>query len=209
MNRRRFLKGLGVCIALPALESLLPRPLVSAASGATSEAAAGAAASGAAGAAVTATGAPLRTAVIYFPNGAIPANWWPTGAGETFALNKTMEPLESLKYKMQILGGLDDVSANPGPDGGGDHARANSTFLSGVRIKKTAGRDYYSGISFDQVIAKNVGHVTPYSSLEISCDTVRNAGACDTGYSCIYEHNLAWSSPTTPMTPEVNPAAAF
>ncbi|MGA2229288.1 MAG: DUF1552 domain-containing protein [Tepidisphaeraceae bacterium] len=209
MNRRRFLKGLGVCIALPALESLLPRPLVSAASGATSEAAAGAAASGAAGAAVTATGAPLRTAVIYFPNGAIPANWWPTGAGETFALNKTMEPLESLKYKMQILGGLDDVSANPGPDGGGDHARANSTFLSGVRIKKTAGRDYYSGISFDQVIAKNVGHVTPYSSLEISCDTVRNAGACDTGYSCIYEHNLAWSSPTTPMTPEVNPRLLF
>ena len=85
----------------------------------------------------------------------------------------------------------------------------NSTFLSGVRIKKTAGRDYYSGVSFDQVIAKKVGHVTPYSSLEISCDTIRNAGACDTGYSCIYEHNLAWSSPTTPMTPEVNPRLLF
>jgi hypothetical protein len=204
MNRRRFLKGLGVCMALPALESLLPRPLTSMASGATT-----AAASGAASAAVTATGAPLRTAVIYFPNGAIPANWWPTGAGETFALNKTMQPLEALKYKMQILGGLGDVAANPGADGGGDHARANSTFLSGVRIKKTSGRDYYSGVSFDQVVAKNVGHLTPYASLEISCDTVRNAGACDTGYSCIYEHNLAWSSPTTPMTPEVNPRLLF
>ena len=203
MNRRRFLKGLGVCMALPALESILPRPLASMASGAASNA------GPSAGAAVTATGAPLRTAILYFPNGAIPANWWPSGAGETFALNKTMEPLESLKYKIQVLGGLDDVSANPGPDGGGDHARANSTFLSGVRIKKTSGKDFHSGTSFDQVVAQKVGHLTPYSSLEISCDTVRNAGACDTGYSCIYEHNLAWSSPTTPLTPEVNPRLLF
>jgi len=213
MNRRRFLKGLGACIALPAMESLLPRGLLSTASAATGgpslAGAAAAGATGAVGAAVTATGAPLRTAVIYFPNGAIPATWWPSGAGETFALNKTMAPLEDLKYKMQILGGLEDVSANPGADGGGDHARANSTFLSGVRIKKTSGKDYYAGASFDQVIARNIGHVTPYASLEISCDTIRNAGACDTGYSCIYEHNLAWSSPTTPMTPEVNPRLLF
>jgi hypothetical protein len=206
MNRRRFLQGLGACIALPAMESLLPRGLLSTAAGATGAATIPSAAGAAA---VTATGAPLRTAVIYFPNGAIPANWWPTGAGTSFALNKTMEPLESLKDKFQIIGGLGDVAANPGPDGGGDHARANSTFLSGVRIKKTSGRDYYSGVSFDQVIAKNVGHLTPYSSLEISCDSVRNAGSCDTGYSCIYEHNLAWSSPTTPMTPEVNPRLLF
>jgi uncharacterized protein DUF1552 len=204
MNRRRFLKGIGVCMALPALESLLPRQLMSTAAGAVP-----ATAGPSAGAAVTATGAPLRTAVIYFPNGAIPANWWPAGAGETFALNKTMQPLEKLKYKLQILGGLEDVSANPGADGGGDHARANSTFLSGVRIKKTSGKDYHSGTSFDQVIAKSVGHLTPYPSLEISCDTIRNAGACDTGYSCIYEHNLAWSSPTTPLTPEVNPRLLF
>jgi hypothetical protein len=205
MNRRRFLKGLGVCMALPALESLLPRPLgslVSAATGPTT-------APSAAAAAVTATGAPLRTAVIYFPNGAIPGAWWPTGADKDFALNKTMEPLASLKDKIQVLGGLGDVAANPGADGGGDHARANSTFLSGVRIRKTSGRDFQSGVSFDQVIAKNVGYTTPYSSLEISCDTVRNAGDCDTGYSCIYEHNLAWSSPTTPVTPEVNPRLLF
>jgi len=206
LNRRRFLQGLGACIALPAMESLLPRGFLSTAAGATG---ASTMPSAAGAAAVTATGAPLRTAVIYFPNGAIPANWWPTGTGKDFTLNKTMEPLEGLKDKFQILGGLEDVAANPGPDGGGDHARANSTFLSGVRIKKTSGKDYYSGVSFDQVIAKNVGHVTPYPSLEISCDTIRNAGSCDTGYSCIYEHNLAWSSPTTPMTPEVNPRLLF
>jgi hypothetical protein len=205
MNRRRFLQGLGACIALPAMESLLPRSMMTTASASATTAPSAMAA----GAAVTATGAPLRTAVIYFPNGAIPATWWPTGAGETFALNKTMEPLKDLQYKMQVLGGLDDVSANPGLDGGGDHARANSTFLSGVRIKKTGGKDYHCGVSFDQVIAKSVGHVTPYASLELSCDTIRNAGACDTGYSCIYEHNLAWSGPTTPVTPEVNPRLLF
>jgi len=204
MNRRRFLKGLGVCMALPALESILPRGVMSMASGATGPTTAPSAA-----AAVTATGAPLRTAVIYFPNGAIPATWWPTGADKDFALNKTMDSLAPLKDQIQVLGGLEDVAANAGPDGGGDHARANSTFLSGVRIRKTSGRDFHSGVSFDQVIAKNVGYLTPYPSLEISCDTVRNAGDCDTGYSCIYEHNLAWSSPTTPVTPEVNPRLLF
>jgi hypothetical protein len=206
MNRRRFLKGLGVCMALPALESILPRGLASIASAATG---ATTAPSASAAAAVTATGAPLRTAVIYFPNGAIPSAWWPSGAGNDFVLSKTLQPLANVKDKIQVLGGLEDVAANPGTDGGGDHARANSTFLSGVRIKKTSGRDYHSGVSFDQVMAKNIGYLTPYASLEISCDTIRNAGACDTGYSCIYEHNLAWSSPTTPVTPEVNPRLLF
>jgi hypothetical protein len=212
LNRRRFLKGLGVCMALPALESLLPKMGSAARAGsvATTAPSAAAMANGAAGAAVTATGAPLRTAVIYFPNGAIPATWWPTsGSGKDYVLNKTMEPLAALKDKFQVLGNLNDVSANPGPDGGGDHARANATFLSGVRIKKTGGKDFHAGTSFDQVIAKSIGYVTPYPSLEISCDTIRNAGACDTGYACIYEHNLAWSSPTTPLTPEVNPRLLF
>ncbi len=152
---------------------------------------------------------PLRAAFIYFPNGAIPASWTPAGLGKDYALNKTMEPLAALKGKIQVLGGLTDLSAAAGPDGGGDHARANGTFLTGVRIKKTGGNDFRAGVSIDQVMAQQIGLLAPFRSLELSCDIIQNFGACDTGYACVYQHNLAWSSPTTPMTPEVNPRLLF
>ena len=195
VNRRRFLRNLGVCLGLPALESL-PSSLF-------------AASAGPALAATTATGAPLRTAFLYFPNGTIPSAWWPTGVGSDFVLNRTMEPLARVRQHLQILGGLTDLSANGGADGGGDHARANSTFLTGVRIKKTNGADFHAGISADQVMAQQIGLLTPFRSLELSCDTVLNVGTCDTEYACVYQHNLAWSSPTTPLTPEVNPRMLF
>jgi hypothetical protein len=158
---------------------------------------------------VTAIGAPLRTAFLYFPNGAIPSAWWPTGTGADFVLNRTMEPLTNVKQHIQVLGGLSCLSANAGPDGGGDHARANGTFLTGVRIKKTNGADFRAGVSADQVMAQQIGLLTPFRSLELSCDTILNVGTCDTEYACVYQHNLAWSSPTTPLTPEVNPRQLF
>ena len=194
-NRRRFLRNLGVCFALPALESIPTRVL--------------GAASAKALPATTATGAPLRTAFLYFPNGAIPSAWWPTGTGGDFALNRTMEPLASVKQHLHVLGGLTALSANAGPDGGGDHARANGVFLTGVRIKKTNGADFRAGVSIDQMMAQQIGLLTPFRSIELSCDTVLNVGGCDTDYACVYQHNLAWSSPTTPLTPEVSPRALF
>jgi Protein of unknown function (DUF1552) len=197
LNRRGFLRGLGVCLALPAMESFLPCRLLAAAD------------AGEALRATTATGAPLRTAFLYFPNGAIPGSWIPTGEGKDYVLNKTMEPLAAVKDKIQVFGGLTDNSAAAGADGGGDHARANGTFLTGVRIKKTGGNDFHAGISADQIMAQQIGLITPFRSLELSCDVVQNIGACDTGYACVYQHNLAWSSPTTPMTPEVNPRFLF
>ncbi len=199
-DRRRFLRNLGLGLALPAMESFLPRRALGAAT----------AAAGAGGtAATTATGAPLRTAFIYFPNGAIPDAWTPTGEGTDWQLNRTMEPLAPLKDKIQVFSGLDDRSAEAGPDGGGDHARANGTFLTGVRIKKTNGADFHAGVSADQMIAQQVGLITPFRSLELSCDIVLNTGGCDTEYACVYQHNLAWSSPTLPMTPEINPRLLF
>jgi len=197
LDRRRFLRNLGVCVALPALESFLPRRLLAAT------------ATGAPLAATTATGAPLRTAFIYFPNGAIPGAWWPTGEGTSFELNRTMRPLAKVRDQLQILGGLTANSAVGGVDGGGDHARANGVFLTGVRIKKTGGTDFQAGVSADQIMAQQIGLLTPFRSLELSCDAVQNAGTCDTGYSCVYQHNLSWSSPTAPMTPEVNPRLLF
>ena len=194
-SRRRFLRNLGVCLAVPALESFPARAF--------------AAGSAKRFAATTATGAPLRSAFLYFPNGAIPSAWWPASTGSDFTLNRTMEPLAKVKEHIQVLGGLTDLSANGGPDGGGDHARANATFLTGVRIKKTNGADFQAGVSIDQVMARQIGLLTPFRSLELSCDTVLNVGTCDTEYACVYQHNLAWSTPTTPLTPEVNPRALF
>ena len=194
MNRRHFLRGLGACIALPAFGSLLPARV--------------AAASAAARLATTASGAPLRTAFIFFPNGAIPARWWPEGGETDFRLNATLSPLESLRKHVQILGGLDHANARGGADGAGDHARGNGVFLTGVRLNKSA-TDVRNGISIDQVIAKQVGHLTRFPSLELSCDASRPSAGCDSGYSCAYQYNISWQSATTPLTPENNPRLVF
>jgi hypothetical protein len=164
LSRRRFLRGLGACMALPALESLVPVRALAA------EALAGS------NFAKTAAGAPLRMAFVYFPNGAIQPNWWPKGEGKDFELGRTMEPLAPVKHELQVLGGMDHVNATPGPDGAGDHARASGTFLTGVRVKKTAGSDIQAGISIDQVVANQIGHVTRFPSLELTCDAVRRSG---------------------------------
>ena len=196
LNRRHFLRGLGACLALPAFESV--RPFASLAAEAS-----------AAKLATSATGAPLRTAFVYFPNGAIQPSWWPKGEGKDFELARTMEPLAKVKHQLQVLGGMDHVHATPGPDGAGDHARASGTFLTGVRVKKTAGSDIHAGISIDQVMANQIGHLTRFPSLELTCDAVRKSGNCDSGYSCAYQYNLAWRSPTQPIAPEPNPRLLF
>lgn len=197
-SRRRFLRAAGLAMAIPALESVRPGGIGRAS-----------AMNGTRLPATTATGAPLRTAFLYFPNGAIQDAWWPTVNGNEITLNQTMQPLEKVKDKFQILAGLDDIAANPGNDGGGEHARANSTFLTGVRIKKTNGADFCAGVSADQVMAQQIGLQAPFRSLEMTCDVVLNVGSCDTDYACVYQHNLSWSSPTSPVTPEVNPRHLF
>ncbi len=192
LSRRRFLRGLGACIALPAFESLAP---ISALAGP---------------AAAAGQTAPVRMAFVYVPNGIIPSGWWPEGNGGTdFQLPPTLQALCNVKQEVQLISGLEDLSANPGKDGGGDHARAGGTFLTGVRIKKTAGSDIFAGVSFDQVMAGQIGHLTRFPSLELTCDSVRKAGDCDSGYSCAYGYNLAWRSPTQPVTPEPNPRLVF
>ena len=194
MSRRNFLRGLGACVALPAFSSLMPSRLF--------------AADPALQLATTATGAPLRTAFVFFPNGAIPSRWWPEGGLTDFRFNATLEPLEGVRKHLQVLGGLAHANANPGNDGGGDHARGNSVFLTGVRLNKSA-TDVRAGISIDQVIANHVGHLTRFPSLELTCDSGRKSADCDSGYSCAYQYNVSWQSPTTPRTPEANPRLVF
>lgn len=195
-SRRRFLRGLGVSLALPALASLRAAPLFAAQSGVTPLA-------------VTDTGAPLRTAFIYVPNGAQQLHWFPSGSGRDFQFNTTMQPLEPHKGLVQVIRGLDHKLAEAGPDGAGDHARANATFLTGQRARKTAGADIQVGQSIDQLIASRIGDATRFPSLELSCDAIRKAGKCDSGYSCAYQFNISWKTAATPMTPEPNPRLVF
>jgi hypothetical protein len=196
LSRRIFLRGVGVSLALPAFESV--RALTQAAP-----------VRGAAALATTPSGAPLRMAYVYVPNGVHQAHWWPKGTGKDFELTRTLQPLVKVKEHIQVLGGLDQVNAYGGLDGPGDHARASGTFLTGVRVKKTAGADIHAGVSVDQVAAQRIGHLTRFPSLELTCDSVRKSGTCDSGYSCAYQFNLSWSNATVPVPPEPNPRLVF
>lgn len=190
LNRRHFLRGLGAAVALPAFESLLGN-------------------TASAGQAVTASGAPLRMAYLYIPNGVILDAWQPHGEGTNFRLNRSLQALKPFKKDIQILSDLEHENGWAGRDGGGDHARANATILTGARPRKTAGADIRLGISVDQVAALAIGRHTRFASLELSTDGARKSGGCDSGYSCAYQFNLAWRGPVSPMAPEHNPRLVF
>jgi hypothetical protein len=192
-GRRGFLRGLGAAVALPALESF--RPLMAAA---TERAIA-----------TTASGAPLRMAYLYIPNGVNMDLWRPKGTTASYKLGETFKPMESLREDFQIFTGFEQKNATGGEDGPGDHARGVATFLTSARARKTAGSDIQLGISADQIAAQAVQNLTRFPSLELSADGVRKAGKCDSGYSCAYQFNLSWRSEDQPMTPESNPRAVF
>lgn len=193
-SRRGFLRGLGAAVGLPALESL--RPLMAAETAARALA-------------TTASGAPLRMAYLYIPNGVNLEHWRPNGTTSSYKLGETFKPMESLREHFQIYTGFEQKFAAPGDDGAGDHARGVATFLTSSRARKTAGSDINLGISIDQVAANAIGSQTRLPSLELSTDGVRKSGSCDSGYSCAYQFNLSWRSEDQPMTPESNPRAVF
>jgi hypothetical protein len=186
LNRRNFLRNLGVGVALPALPSLL-----------------------APSARAAATAAPQRLAFLYIPNGVILDQWRPEGEGADYKLNNTMKPLAPFKSEFSIFTGFEHKNGTAGSDGAGDHARANASILTGARPKKTAGADIKLGVSVDQFAAQRLGDATRFPSLELSCDGVRKSGVCDSGYSCAYQFNLSWRSETQPVAPESNPRLVF
>lgn len=152
---------------------------------------------------------PLRTAFLYKPNGVNVNKWKLEGTGADYKFNETHQPYAHLKDDIHIISHLEHANGSAGKDGAGDHARANATFLTGTRPRKTAGADIKLGVSVDQLIARAASDLTRFSSLELSCDGVRKSGVCDSGYSCAYQFNLSWRSDTTPMTPESNPRHVF
>ena len=194
LSRRSFLRSAGFLLGLPAFESLA-RVKVNAA--------------GTLSAGVTASGDPLRLALLYVPNGVNVERWTPRGQGADFSLNETMQPLGEFQRDVQVVSGLEHHHGWANGDGGGDHARASATIFTGARPKKTAGTDIRAGISVDQVAARQLEGRTRFASLELSCDGVRQAGNCDSGYSCAYQFNVSWRSETQPVAPESNPRLVF
>lgn len=187
LTRRNWLRTAGVCLGLPWFESLRLQSSLAAEKPA----------------------APCRLAYLYVPNGVNVSQWQVRGSREEYELSPTLAPLAGLRSELTVISGLNHENATPGPDGGGDHSRATAVYLTGVRPKKTGGSDIRNGVSIDQVTAQQIGRFTRLPSLELSTDGARTAGRCDSGYSCAYQFNLSWASPTRPIPAEQNPRAVF
>jgi hypothetical protein len=182
--RRQFLKGIAATLALPSLESFAAVSKAPAAH-------------------------PLRLGFVYIPNGVNLDSWNIQGSGRDWQPSPTLEPLASLRDQFSVLRNLDHEKAFANGDGAGDHARANATFLTGCQARKTAGANIELGISVDQLAARQIGHHTRLSSLELSTDPPRRSGHCDSGYSCAYQFNLSWLNENTPAPAERDPRLVF
>lgn len=197
-NRRAFLRGLGVGVALPALESISPAAQVLAQPG-----------QGVARLATTPGGLPLRMAFIAFANGCNYERWVPKGEGRDYELNEGFASMQELKRRFQIITNMAHDTANNWGDGPGDHARSGASFLTGCHAWKTLGSRLQLGVSVDQIAARQVGHLTRIDSLQLGVEGERLYGSCDTGYPCAYQYNISWASETLPLAPEANPRVVF
>jgi hypothetical protein len=187
ISRRTVLRGLGVSLALPWLEAMVPASVLAA----------------------DAVKSPTRMAFLYVPNGVMMESWTPAKEGADFELPKTLLPLKDVREDLTVLSGLTADKARPNGDGPGDHARAMSAFLTGAQPKKTAGANIKVGVSVDQHVAQKVGKQTKFASLEIGCEGGRQAGNCDSGYSCAYSSTIAWRTESSPVAKETNPRLVF
>jgi hypothetical protein len=185
LSRRTFLRGVGATIALPLLDAMVP--------------------------ALTATAqtpaAPQRLrrlGYIYIPMGCDRTRWTPTGGEPLEELSFILAPLKPVKEHVAVVSNLELRNAYPGT-----HATSNSAFLSAARAKLTESADYYLGTTADQIAARQLGKDTQLPSLELSMDLMSLAGQCDNGYACVYQNNLSWASPTTPLPSEAHPRIVF
>jgi hypothetical protein len=182
MPRRTFLRGIGATVALPLLDAMVPSMTAFAQTPA----------------------APVRRlGFVYMPMGCDLPRWTPSGS----ALNELSPALESLRPvvdQLTVISNLELKNAYPGT-----HATSNAAFLSAAKAKWTESTDYHLGTTVDQVAAQQIGHQTLLPSLELSMDLLQTVGQCDNGYACVYQNNLSWSSPTTPLPAEAHPRIVF
>ncbi len=188
ISRRTMLKGLGVALALPQLNMMAPSAVHALESQATS---------------------PTRLAWVFFPNGTNADRWFPKGTGSDWELSPSLEPLAECKSDFNVLTGLAQVNAQSLGDGPGDHARSAAAFLTGAHPYKTAGSKIKAGRSADQIAADIYGRNTRLASIELGTEEGKDAGDCDSGYSCAYSNNISWRSDSLPTAKEINPLRAF
>ena len=182
LSRRTFLRGAGATLALPLLDAMVP------ACTATSKTAA----------------APVRRlAYVFMPMGADVPRWTPPKA-TLDELSPILKSLEPVKDHCTVLSNMELRCAYPGT-----HATSNSAFLSAAKAKHTESNDYYLGTTVDQIAAQQIGRETALPSLELAMDLMQTVGQCDNGYACVYQNNLSWSSPTTPLPAEAHPRLVF
>ncbi|MGC6424462.1 MAG: DUF1552 domain-containing protein [Lentimonas sp.] len=184
LSRRTFLKGAGASLALPLLDSMV------AAATPLSQTAA----------------APVkRLGYVFMPMGCDQSRWTPSDLnGQLTDLSPILRSLENVKSNINVFTNMELRLAYPG-----SHATSNSAFLSAARAKQTESNDYYLGTTADQIAAKAIGQTTRLPSLELAMDLQENVGQCDNGYACVYQNNLSWSTPTTPLPAEAHPRIVF
>jgi hypothetical protein len=181
ITRRAMLRGLGVSMALPWLESLsvwADEPVA----GRSSE-------------------PPIRLAVLFAGNGFHRGEWWAKGKGKQMQLGKVLQPLAPFKEKLTLVRGLYNAEAGKG----GIHSAQTGNLLSGAPLE--GGGGIHSGVSMDQLVAKKLGQNTKVPSLVLGCEA--SMSSLHKGYSMLYSSHISWTSPTTPTPLELYPALAF
>ena len=184
LPRRTFLRGVGAALSLPLLDAMIP----------------------AATAASKTAAAPVRRlGYVFMPMGCDITRWTPPGgAGVLGELSPILASLAPVQEHVTVVSNLELRNAYPG-----SHATSNSAFLSAAKAKHTESSDYYLGTTADQLAAQQIGRETQLPSLELSMDMLQTTGQCDNGYACVYQNNLSWSSPTTPLPSEAHPRIVF
>jgi hypothetical protein len=186
LSRRTLLKGAGVTLALPLLDSMIPAQTQ-----------------------ISKTaGKPVRRmGFVYVAHGMIMQQFTPVKEGQGFEMTRLLKPLEPFKDRLNIVTGLDNKN---GVLAGAGHPGAASTWISAAKPKKTEGEDVYVGPTIDQIAAKQIGQETSFPSLELATeDASGTVGACDVGFSCTYVNTISWRTASTPNPMEINPRIVF
>ena len=183
LSRRTFLRGAGVTMGLPWLESLSGFG-VSSASAATTSA------------------APQRFAALFMGTGISPGRWWAKGSGDRMELSESLAPLEPLKTKVNVIDGLFNKNAT----GQGIHPAMTGNMLSGVPIRK--GSIIQGGITVDQMLANHIGQETLQPSMVLACERAMT-GFHETNFSNAYSSHISWQSADSPVPNEMYPSLAF
>lgn len=183
--RRTFLRGAGATIALPLLDAMFP----------------------ALASTKNRMEIPRRFSIVYSPNGMNMAQWTPSATGTNFELSRTLKPLAAYRDRMLVLSGLSNSAGDalPGEGETAPHERAGGVFLTGVHPL----REGQTGVSIDQIIARELGRKTQLASLEIGLHSKDVLGNCEKGWSCAYMSTISWRTPTTPLPMEYRPRAVF